>query len=93
MNFTWSDDKNNLLKRRRGIAFEDVAIKVVQNDIVGIEYDHNPTRYPGQHLPLVMVRDYLYSVPYYQTDADTRHLVTAYPDGERMPRYGLRKGV
>ena len=90
--FTWSEDKNSLLKRFRGIAFEDVAIKVVQDDIVDIEYDHNPIRYPGQHLLLVMVRGYLYSVPYYQVDADTKHFVTAYPDGKRMSIYELRRG-
>ena len=45
--FTWSQDKNDILKRHRGVAFEDVAIKVLQGDFVGIEYDHNPLRYPG----------------------------------------------
>ena len=83
MNFIWSRDKNDLLKRHRGIAFEDVAIKVLQRDIVGIEYDHNPSRYPRQHLLLVMARGYLYTVPYYQIDADARHFVTAYPDGNK----------
>ena len=91
MNFTWSDDKNYLLKRHRGIAFEDVAIKVLQRDIVGIEYDHNPERYPGQHLFLVMEREYLYVVPFYQIDADTVRFVTIYPDGGRMRDYGLRR--
>ena len=89
--FTWSEDKNGLLKRYRGIAFEDIAIKILQRDIVGIEYNHNPLRYPGQHLLLVMVRGYLYSVPYYQIGDYTWHLVTAYPDGKRMTRYGLRR--
>ena len=90
--FTWSRDKNDLLKRRRGIAFEDVILKVLQRDIVNIEYNHNPVRYPGQHLLLMIVRGYLYSVPYYQADVDTMHLVMAYPDGRRLARYGLRRG-
>ena len=38
--FTWSQDKNDLLKRHRGVAFEDVAIRVLQGDIVNIEQDH-----------------------------------------------------
>ena len=90
--FTWSEDKNGLLKRYRGIAFEDVAIKVLQHDFVGIEYDHNPLPYPGQHLLLVMLHGYLYAVPYYQIDNETRQFVTAYPDGKRMRKYGLERG-
>lgn len=90
--FTWSQDKNDILKRHRGVAFEDVAIKVLQGDFVGIEYDHNPLRYPGQHLLLVMLRGYLYAVPYYQIDDETRHFVTVHPDGKRMRKYGLERG-
>lgn len=90
--FTWSQDKNDILKRHRGVAFEDVAIKVLQGDFVGIEYDHNPLRYPGQHLLLVMLRGYLYAVPYYQIDDETRHFVTVHPDEKRMRKYGLERG-
>ena len=90
--FTWSQDKNDLLKRHRGVAFEDVAIRVLQGDIVNIEQDHKPQRYPRQHLMLVTIRGYLYSVPYYRANDGTMHLVTAYPDGRRMVRYGLARG-
>ena len=67
-------------------------MKVLQGDFVGIEYDRNPPRYPGQHLLLVMLRGYLYAVPYYQLDVETRHFVTACPDGKRMRKYGLERG-
>ena len=41
---------------------------------------------------LVTIRGYLYSVPYYRANDGTMHLVTAYPDGRRMVRYGLARG-
>ena len=91
MNFTWSDDKNYLIRRQRMIAFEDIAIAVDRNNVIETIPNHNPERYPGQHLFLVMVREYLYTVPFYQIDDDTVRFVTAYPDGERMRRYGLRR--
>lgn len=45
--FTRSEDKNHLLKRQRGIAFEDIAVKVMQRDIIDIIHHHNPARHPG----------------------------------------------
>ena len=91
MNFTWSDDKNYLIRRQRMVAFEDIAIEIDQNNVVATIRDHNPERYPVQHLLLVMMREYLYAVPFYQIDDNTVRLVTAYPDGERMRDYGLRR--
>ena len=89
MIFTWSDDKNYLIRRRRMIAFEDIAAEITRNNVVDTIYNHNPEKYPGQHLFLVMVREYLYTVPFYQIDHDTVWLVTAYPDGRRMRQRGL----
>ena len=91
MNFTWSGDKNDLLKRHRSVAFEDVVIAIVQGRIVDVIYDRNPECYPGQHLLLVMVRGYLYTVPFYQIDNDTMRFITVYPDSRRMARYGLAR--
>ena len=45
--FTWSEDKNHLLKRQRGIAFEDIAVKIAPRAVVDLIYDHNSLRYPG----------------------------------------------
>ena len=87
--FTWSEDKNHLLKRQRGIAFEDIAVQVMRRAVVDIIYNHNPARYPGQHLLLVMVRDYLYAVPHYRYADGTIHFITIYPSGRMMRQYGL----
>lgn len=89
MNFTWSDDKNYLIRRSRMIAFEDIAIAIGRGDLIDTVYDHNPERYPGQHLYLVMVKEYLYTVPFYQIDDETVRFVTAFPDGKRMRRREL----
>lgn len=73
------------------IAFEDIAIALGQGNLIDTVYDHNPERYPGQHLFLVLVREYLYTVPFYQIDDETVRFVTAFPDGGRMRDYGLRR--
>ena len=42
MNFTWSDDKNYLIRRQRMIAFEDIAIAVDRNNVIETIPNHNP---------------------------------------------------
>ena len=86
LDFTWSEDKNHLLKRQRGVAFEDVIIGLYQDDDVGVIYNHNPERHPGQDLLLIIVHDYLYAVPHENVGEITR-LITIYPDGNRMRHY------
>ena len=88
---TWSEDKNHLLKRQRGIAFEDIAVQVMRRDVVDTIYNHNPARYPGQHLLLVMVRGYLYAVPRYRYADGSIHFIAIYPSGRPMRQYGLRR--
>ena len=92
LNLTWSEDKNHLLKRQRGVAFEDVFIGVHRGDIFRIIFGHSLERHPGQDLLLIMIRDYLYAVPYERV-GDTIRLTTIYPDGGCMTSYGLRRSL
>ena len=91
--FTWSEDKNHLLKRQRGIAFEDIAVKIAPRAVVDIIYDHNPLEHPGQHLLLVMARGYFYAVPHYRYADGSMRLITIYPSGKLMRQYRLEKGM
>ena len=90
LNLTWSADKNHLLKRQRGVAFEDVYIGLRRGDAVNVIFGHSPKRHPGQDLLLIMIRDYLYAVPH-QRVGDAIRLITIYPNGRRMTHYGLRR--
>ena len=89
-NYTWDPAKNHLLKRSRGVAFEDVSIGIAHNDDIGVIYNHRPGRHPGPDLLLIMIRDYLYAVPHLAT-GDTIRLITIYPDGARMTGLGLSR--
>ena len=86
---TWSEDKNSILKRQRGVAFEDVYLGIRSGDTIGVVFNHSPARHPGQDLLLVMIRGYVYAVPH-ERIGDIVRLITIYPDGERMTRLGLR---
>ena len=88
--YTWDQNKNHLLKRSRGVSFEDVVIAIARHDDIRVIYDHNSVRYPGQDLLLVMIRGYLYAVPHLTT-GDTVRLITIYPDGDKMRQLGLSR--
>ena len=88
--FTWDESKNDLLKRSRGVAFEDVLIGIARRDVVRVIYRHNPGIHPGQDLLLIMIRDYLYAVPH-QVFSDTIRLITIYPSRVWMTRLGLSR--
>lgn len=66
----WSPEKNETLKAERGISFEDVVFHIQAGDIIET-YDHpNQSRYPGQQIHEIEVEDYVYLVPFVESDEE-----------------------
>jgi uncharacterized DUF497 family protein len=64
----WSPAKNELLKAKRGISFEDVVFHLQAGDIIET-YDHpNQERYPGQQIHEIAIEDYVYLVPFIESE-------------------------
>lgn len=62
--YNWDPEKNEALKKNRGICFEDV-LHCLENDMLLDSYDHpNQKRYPGQKLYVVEFEVYAYLVPF-----------------------------
>lgn len=66
--YDWNDEKNELLKRLRGVSFEQVVLAIVSGDLIDRVKHSNPEKYPGQKVFLVKIEDYIYSVPYVEND-------------------------
>ncbi|MBI4688527.1 MAG: toxin [Nitrospirae bacterium] len=62
--FDWNDKKNELLKKARGVSFEQVELAIASGDLVDRVKHPNPAKYPNQKVFLVRIEDYIYSVPY-----------------------------
>ncbi len=60
----WSDEKNEMLKKVRGMSFEQVELAVALGDLVDRIKHPNPAKYPNQKVFLVKIENYIYSVPY-----------------------------
>lgn len=60
----YSEEKNELLKRVRGIGFEQI-IEAIETGGILDEINHfNSEKYPNQRIYLVNYKKYVYAVPY-----------------------------
>lgn len=64
--FQWNNDKNELLKKNRGVSFEQVVVLMEREDVIETIEHPNQDRYPGQKIATVIIEDYAYLVPYVQ---------------------------
>ena len=66
----WNAEKNEFLKKERGISFEDVVFHIGAGDITDIFEHPDQERYPGQRVLVVVVEDYAYLVPLVESDEE-----------------------
>ena len=84
--FEWSEEKNEILKRTRGISFEEVERSIRQGNLLHAAEHPNLTRYPGQFMFIVHMRSYAYMVPAAKTETGY-FLKTAFPSRKAVRDY------
>ena len=82
----WNSEKNEILKRERGISFEEIAYLIESGQVIGIE--ENPG-YPNQRMYVLEIENYAIIVPYVEYD-DEIFLKTAFPSRKYAKKYGLK---
>jgi uncharacterized DUF497 family protein len=68
MKYDWDPEKNEALKRARGISFEQIVFHLSQGDVWKTADHPNQEQYPGQKLYFVIVEDYIHIVPHVVED-------------------------
>ncbi len=84
--YDWNDDKNELLKKLRGVSFEQVVLAIISGDLIDRVKYPNPEKYPDQRVFLVKIEDYIYSVPYVEDD-EKMFLKTIIPNSKATKKY------
>jgi len=84
--FRWNNEKNEWLKKHRGVCFEQVIILLEQEDVLEVVEHTNQEKYPGQRIAIVRINDYAYLVPYVQ-DGDEIVLKTIIPSRKATHKY------
>jgi len=84
--YDWNDEKNELLKKLRGVSFEQVVLAIASGDLVDRLKHPNPGKYPDQLVFLVQIGDYIYSVPFVEDDQRV-FLKTLIPDRKATKKH------
>ena len=67
---SWSPEKNTSLKAERNISFEDVVFHIMAGDILDTIEHPNQVRYPGQQIHIIVIEDYVYLVPFIESEEE-----------------------
>jgi uncharacterized DUF497 family protein len=87
--YVWNSAKNDVLKRERGVSFEDVVFHIAAGDEVDLFEHPDQQRYPGQKISVVRIEGYVYLVPFVESD-DEIFLKTMIPSRKATKQYGER---
>jgi uncharacterized DUF497 family protein len=82
----WDPEKNEKLKRERGIAFEEVVYHIERGDVIDITEHPNQAKYPHQQIYVLLIHDYIHLVPFIETD-DEIFLKTIIPSRKAERAY------
>jgi uncharacterized DUF497 family protein len=74
----WDERKNECLKQRRGVSFEDVLMALAERGPLWIKEHPRPEKYPNQRLLGILIAGYVFIVPFEETD-EKIILKTIYP--------------
>ena len=91
MRLEFDDRKNNVLRVERGVCFDDVIEAVLNGRLLGILEHPNKSKYTHQRLLLVLIKNYVYVVPYVE-DREKIFLKTVFPSRKFTKLY-IQKGV
>jgi uncharacterized DUF497 family protein len=83
---SWNPEKNVLLKDERGVSFEEVVFHIMAGDILDTLDHPNQERYPGQQIHVIAIEEYVYLVPFLETDEEV-FLKTIIPSRKATKSY------
>ena len=84
--YNWNAEKNQLLLRERGISFERIVFEISTGNELDVLEHPNQEKYPGQRISIVQVDDYVYAVPFIETEAEI-FLKTIIPSRKATRQY------
>ena len=87
--FRWNHEKNEALKVRRGISFEEIVLAIEADGLLDELRHTNPDKYPNQSILVIALDGYVYLVPYVE-EPDYYFLKTVIPSRKASRDYLLR---
>ena len=85
-NIRWDEQKNEWLKRNRGLGFERVAVLIEQGQVLEVMDHPDHTKYPKQKMAIVEIDGYACLVPYVDNEEGV-FLKTIIPNRKATKKY------
>lgn len=89
IHYDWNKEKNQWLKKERGISFEQIQAAIESGGLLDTVPHPNQQRYQNQKIMVVKLDNYIYLVPYVR-DEEKVFLKTIIPNRKATKKY-LRK--
>ena len=86
MIFEWDPEKNEKLKRERGISFEEIALLLGAGHVWAVTKHWNAEKYPNQGIFLIPIEGRIIAVPFVQ-DKKMIFLKTAFNSRKMTKQY------
>jgi len=83
---SYSQDKNEFLKKSRNISFEDVLVALDSGDLQDDIMHPNQNKYANQNMYIIKIKNYIYLVPYVEK-SDEIFLKTIIPSRKMNKQY------
>ena len=87
----FNEEKNILLKKSRGVSFEDV-LKYIEKGYLLDNIPHPNKKYRSQRILVVKIKSYAYAVPYVLDEKGNIFLKTVFPSRALTKTY-LKKTI
>jgi len=84
--FNWSIHKNEILKKKRKVSFEQVMDAMINGKILDIIKNPNSEQYPDQKIFIIEIDDYCYLIPFVENH-DEIFLKTIFPSRKYTKKY------
>ena len=68
--FSWDRHKNDWLKTHRNVSFEVLVFHIENGGLLDILEHPNQMKHPGQRLFVIRIDDYIYLVPFDETEGE-----------------------
>ncbi len=82
----WNEEKNRELIEKRKVSFETVSRYIESEEIIDIYTHPNKKRYPNQRIFVIKIEDYIYLVPFIETETEIV-LKTIFPSRKATKEY------
>lgn len=84
--FDWNEEKNELLKKDRGISFEIIISQIEMGNLLAIIEHPNIEKYKDQQIYVVEYENYAYLVPFVEEE-ERIFLKTIIPSRKATKKY------